>query len=70
MVEKQVYSLKEVQSLLGFGRSAVYAAIHSGEIPSVKIGRRIVVRKTVIDDLLAGVVPKRTERRRRATQGA
>lgn len=54
MTEKLVYTLKEVQALLGFGRKAVYSAIHDGTIPSVQIGRRIVVRKQDLDDLLAG----------------
>lgn len=53
-LEKQVYTLNEVQEILGFGRRAVYAAIHDGTIPSVQIGRRIVVRKQDLDDLLAG----------------
>ena len=33
----------EAARQLGVSRSAVYAAIHSGEIPSVRIGGRILV---------------------------
>ena len=38
--ERLLLSLKEAQSMTGLGRSTVLKMAHSGQIPSVKIGRR------------------------------
>jgi excisionase family DNA binding protein len=37
------YSADEVAALLGISRAKVYDAIHGGQIPCVRFGRRIVV---------------------------
>lgn len=34
-------SVSEAAEYLGLGRDAVYGAVHSGELPSLKISRRI-----------------------------
>ena len=36
-------SVEEVASLLGLGRTATYEAARRGEIPSRKLGRRVIV---------------------------
>lgn len=36
-------SVEEVASLLGLGRTATYEAIRRGQVPSRRLGRRIVV---------------------------
>ena len=36
-------TVTEAGKLLGVGRTSVYAAIRNGELPSFKIGRRILV---------------------------
>lgn len=36
-------SIEEVASLLGLGRTAAYEAARRGEIPSRRLGRRVVV---------------------------
>ena len=36
-------SVEEVASLLGLGRTAAYEAARRGEIPSRKLGRRVIV---------------------------
>ena len=56
MAVKQAYSPKEVGEILGLGRTALYAAIRSREIPSVKVGGKILIPKAAIDDLLAGTL--------------
>jgi excisionase family DNA binding protein len=38
-------------------RAVWYAAIRRGEIPSVRLGRRILVPRQPLDQLLAGEVP-------------
>ena len=36
-------SIEEVASLLGLGRTTAYEAARRGEIPSRKLGRRVIV---------------------------
>jgi excisionase family DNA binding protein len=36
-------SVEEAAQLLSIGRSAAYAALHRGQIPHVRIGRRYLV---------------------------
>ncbi len=40
---KLVLSVTEVADLLGLGRSAAYQACRTGDLPSRRIGRRVVV---------------------------
>lgn len=54
MPKKLVYTLKEVQELLGFGPRAVSTLIKGGTLPAVRLGRRFVVRKQDLDAILAG----------------
>jgi excisionase family DNA binding protein len=39
---------------LGISRSSAYEAAHRGEIPAVMIGRRILVLRRGLDDMLEG----------------
>ena len=51
--EKLTYSVPEAAEMLGIGRSAAYQAIRSGQIPSVKIGKRIIVPKVALQRKLS-----------------
>lgn len=53
MAVRQAYTPKEVGKILGLARTALYAAIRSGEIKSFRIGGKILISKAVIDRLLA-----------------
>ena len=54
MSEKLVFSVKEVAELLGMSLNGTYNSIAAGEIPSVKIGKKIVVPKVRLHALLNG----------------
>ena len=41
--DRTVLTVEEVASLLGLGRSATYEAARRGQIPTRRLGRRIVV---------------------------
>ena len=43
-------SLKEVQQLLGIGRTKVYELVTTGELPAVRIGRCIRVNRQELDE--------------------
>ena len=52
-VATEVYTVEEVAKILRIGRNAAYAAVKSGEIPSRKLGSRILVPKFALDRWLA-----------------
>ena len=43
--ERLVYTIPEAGRLLGLGRNAAYAAAQRGEIPTLRIGRLLLVPK-------------------------
>lgn len=47
-----VYTVEEAQHLLGLSRGLVYEAIRTGGIPSVRIGRRILVPRVALERLM------------------
>ncbi len=51
--EKLTISITDCAKLLGIGRSAAYQAVQSGQIPSLKIGRRRLVPRSALERLLA-----------------
>ena len=50
--EKLTLTVSEAAEVLGIGRSAAYQGIHSGEIPSIKIGSRIIIPKVALQQKL------------------
>ena len=52
--ERLVYSVAEAGKLLNLSRGSTYEGIRTGQIPSVKIGRRILVPRAALDRLLEG----------------
>lgn len=46
-------SVEYAAAMLGLGRNTVYCAIRRGELPVLRIGRRIVVRRATLERLLA-----------------
>ena len=42
-MERLAYSVKEAAELLGIGRTHAYALAKSGDLPTVKLGGRVVV---------------------------
>jgi excisionase family DNA binding protein len=50
--EPEWLSLKDVQQLLGIGRTKTYELVTVGELPAVRIGRCIRVNRTELDEWL------------------
>jgi excisionase family DNA binding protein len=48
-----VYSIDEVAVLLGVSRNHAFKQVRDGAIPSVKLGRRLLVPKQALAALLA-----------------
>ncbi len=51
--EKLTLTVDETARCLGIGRNSAYEAIARGEIPVVKIGKRLLVPKAALEILLA-----------------
>lgn len=53
MEERLVYTVEEAAKLLGISRSFAYEAVQKGDIPSMRIGRRILVPKSRLERYLS-----------------
>lgn len=51
---RHTYTVDEAAERLGIGRNAAYEAIKRGELPALRIGRRLVVPRAALDRLLSG----------------
>ena len=49
-----VVSVEEISARLGISRDLVYDGLRRGEIPGLRIGRRIIVPRSRFDRWLAG----------------
>jgi len=58
--DRLVFTVEEAAQLLGISRSFAYEAVQKGEIPSMRIGRRILVPKAALDRLLRSGTPEET----------
>ena len=48
-----VVTVKEMQTMLRIGRKSVYDLVHSGAIPSVRIGASYLIIKKSIENFLS-----------------
>jgi excisionase family DNA binding protein len=56
---ERVLTVPEAAQLLRVGERSVYAAVHRGELPAVRIGRRIVLPGAALQRLLdEGIEPR------------
>jgi excisionase family DNA binding protein len=60
-MEKLVMSIEEAGRKLGLSRPTAYKLAKSGELPTIKLGRKIVVSKVQLDRLLSGEFKKDTK---------
>lgn len=51
--KRRTYTVQEAAQLLGISRGVAYAAVHRGEIPSIRLGRRYVIPKDRLEEMLA-----------------
>jgi excisionase family DNA binding protein len=52
--ERLVLTVPEAGRLVGLGRASAYQAARSGELPTLRFGRRVVVPRAALDRLLSG----------------
>ena len=56
-----VYTVPEAAAMLGVGRSTVYDLIARGELSAIRLGRRLVVTRTVMAEVLGSEPPLPSE---------
>lgn len=52
--ERLTYSVREAAQALGLSRNSVYQGCLNGQIPHVKIGKRLLIPKAQLERLLLG----------------
>jgi len=55
--ERITLDVPEVARRLGISRAAAYYAVKRGQIPHLKIGKRILIPRAALDRFLAGAEP-------------
>lgn len=50
--QRLALSVEEARSILGLSRGLIYQAVRSGQIPSIRIGRRILIPSAALDRML------------------
>ena len=51
--EKLTYNVKEAAQLLGLSRGSAYLACLTGQIPCIKIGKRILIPRLALGRILS-----------------
>jgi len=53
--DRSAFTVEEAGcEILGLGRVGAYAAAHSGELPTIRVGRRLIVPRAALERLLEG----------------
>lgn len=53
--DRMVWTVPEVARALRISRNLAYELVHTGGIPSIKMGKRLLVPKAALERLLDGV---------------
>ena len=51
-MESATLSVEETAKVLGIGRNSAYEGVRTGEIPSIRIGKRILVPRLALEQIL------------------
>ncbi len=54
--QKLVYTVYELAAQLGISRPSAFKAVNNGDIPAIRIGRRILIPKGVVERLMGRLV--------------
>ena len=50
--DRLTYSVEEAAELLGISRNSAYEAVRKGELPTVRLGRRILIPRSRLEAML------------------
>jgi len=60
--KKKTLTIPETAEILGIGRSSAYEAARRGEIPTIRIGKLLLVPAAQLDRLLNGEISDTTDK--------
>jgi excisionase family DNA binding protein len=52
-VERKTYEVPEAAALLGLPLNQTYTAAKKGQLPAIKVGRRVLIVKAALDKMLS-----------------
>ena len=52
LMESATLSVEETAKVVGIGRNSAYEGVRTGEIPSIRIGKRILVPRIALERIL------------------
>ena len=58
MTERATLDVDEAAKILGLSRNAAYSAVAAGQLPAIRLGRRIVIPRAALERMLESVGPK------------
>jgi excisionase family DNA binding protein len=53
--ERLTMTVEEMAALLHIGRNLAYEAVKRGELPAIRVGRRLLVPRRALERLLEGI---------------
>jgi excisionase family DNA binding protein len=59
MPQRLTYTVTEAAEILGISKTSAYECVQRGEIPSLTFGRRIVIAKRDLEDLVGPLAETR-----------
>lgn len=59
--DRLTYTVEEAAAVLGISRAFAYEAVHRGEIPHLRIGRRILIPRSALTQLVESAGPAGAE---------
>lgn len=60
MDARKALTVDEAAYELGISRNVAYAAVRNGEIPSIRIGKRIIIPRAAFEKMLEGAAARDT----------
>ena len=51
-IKRATYTVPEAGKKLGIGKNSAYEAAHTGQIPTIRVGRRLLVPRAALDRML------------------
>jgi excisionase family DNA binding protein len=56
-VQRLTFTVPESAEILGISRTTTYELVRSGALPCVRLGRRILITRRTLEELLGTTVP-------------
>ena len=62
ILQRLTYTVEEAGDLLGISRGSAYTLVRTGQIPALRMGRKLLVSRGALQDLLGHTPPPQDKR--------